>query len=154
LKVTLAWYELYMAATVGVKRQLEALKDARPDRHGYEGNGWNVHVEGAAGELAAAKALDRFWSGSINTFKSDGDVGAIQIRTRSKAYYELIVRSDDADNDRFVLVTGTAPHYNVVGWITGRDAKRDEWLQTYGNRPAAYFVPQRELHDLEALRRS
>lgn len=141
-----------MAAMVGVKRQLEALKDGRPDRHGYEGDGWAVHVEGAAGEQAAAKAMNRFWSGSINTYQLGGDVGEIQIRTRSKGYYELIVREQDDDNAAFVLVTGAAPTYQVVGWIFGRDAKRAEWSKTHGDRPAAYFVPHAALQDLALLR--
>lgn len=151
MQIKLQWYEVFMAATVGIKRQVEALKEKRPDRHGFTGLGWDVHVEGAVGELATAKALNRFWSGSINTFKDGGDVGTIQVRTRSKDYYDLIVRQDDADDDCFVLVVGTAPNYNVVGWIRGRDAKQEQWSKTHGDRPAAYFVPQANLRDLIEL---
>jgi len=154
MRIRLAWYEVFMAATVGIKRQVEALKEQRPDRHGFKGLGWDVHVEGAVGELAAAKAMNRFWSGSINTFKDGGDVGTIQVRTRSKEHYELIVRQDDADEDCFVLVVGTAPNYDVKGWILGRDAKQEQWSQTHGNRPAAFFVPQLELRDIAELGRA
>lgn len=133
-----------MAAGVGLERQLRALTDKRPDRHGFvpkEEAGWCLHIEGACGEAAVAKALNRFWDGSVDSFKSGGDVGGIQVRTRSRHDYELIVRADDRDTDVFVLVTGRAPTFRVVGYILGRDAKRPEFLQRHGNRPGAYFVP-------------
>ncbi len=142
MKILLAQHEIEMAAQVGLRRQLEALQRNLPDRHGYNGrDGWTVHIEGAAGELAVAKTLGRFWNGSVNTFHNGGDVGKIQVRTRSKDDYDLIVREDDRDGDYFVLVTGCIPSFEVRGWILGTDAKRPEWLQTHGGREAAYFVP-------------
>lgn len=146
MRVTLEWFEVMLAATVGVRRQLEALRRGRPDCHGFDGaTGWQVHIEGACGEMAFAKATGRYWSGSVNTFKIGGDVGAIQVRTRSREDYDLIVRDDDRDEDIFVLVIGQAPTYRVVGWIRGMDGKRACWRQRYGNRPVAYFIPQHAL---------
>jgi hypothetical protein len=111
-----------------------------------------MHIEGACGEAAVAKALNVFWSGTVNTFKRGGDIGSkIQVRTRSKSYYELIVRQDDRDDDIFILVTGKAPSFDVVGWTLGKDAKKEQWIQTHGNREAAWFVPQKELLDINTL---
>lgn len=143
--MTLTPYELHLAASVGVRRQIEAMSAGRPDRHGHSGAGWNLHLEGACGELAVAKALGRYWDGSVNTFKKGGDVGAVQVRTRSKHEYELIVRQGDRDSDVFVLVTGVAPSYRVRGWLRGGDAKRPEWEKTHGDRPPAWFVPHAAL---------
>lgn len=144
--VTLDDFELLQAAQVGIRRHIEAVTSGRPDRHGFDGStGWQIHCEGACGELALAKAMNKHWSGSVNTFSSGGDVGRVQVRTRSKHDYELLVRDKDSDDDKFVLVTGTAPTYHIHGWIAGVDAKRVEWRQTHGNRPGAYFVPQSEL---------
>lgn len=153
VNVTLQWFEVYQAGMVGVKRQLAALKDGRPDQHGADSdNGWTLHVEGAAGEMAFAKALGAYWSGSVNTFK-DADIGTdIQVRWRSKAYYDLIVRPSDSDDDIFALVLGAIPNLSVVGWIRGADAKQERWLRTYGGRPPAWFVPQDELHSICDLR--
>lgn len=142
---------MLLAGQVGIRRQMEALKRGLPDRHGFTGLGWDIHVEGACGELAVAKALGRYWNGSVNTFKVGGDVGAMQVRTRSRSHYELLIRPDDKDQDVFVLVTGTSPKFKVVGWIKGKDAKRVEWLQTHGGRPPAYFVPQKSLGNIEDL---
>lgn len=154
IEVTLTWSEMSQAANVGVRRQIEALRAEKKDSYGFDGNtGWQIHIEGALGELAFCKAIDRYWGGTINTYKIGGDVGSnIQIRTRSKLDYDLIVRNSDRDDDIFVLVTGQAPRYNVVGWITGKEAKRNEWRRTYGGRPPAFFVPQKELRAIDELK--
>ena len=99
--------------------------------------------------MAAAKALGRYWTMPVNTFKDGGDVGELQIRTRPRHYNELIVRPGDRDTDTFILVTGRSPQFRVHGYITGGQAKRRCWLHDYGGRPPAYFVPQSALRPLE-----
>ncbi len=149
IAVSLEWHEVMLAAGVGMRRHASALREGRPDRHGFDGDGWGSHVEGACGELAVAKLLNLYWNGSVDTFKDVGDVGTLQVRTRSRHDYELIVRRDDRGSDRFVLVTGKAPRFIVHGYMTAGEAQaHPEWLQTYGARPPAFFVPQSELHDL------
>lgn len=144
--------ELLQAAITGVVRQAKALAANRPDANGFDGNnGWQIHIEGACGEMAVAKHLNRYWSASIDQFKSGGDVGRLQVRTRSKHEYDLIVRADDRDEDVFVLVTGQAPKYSIHGWISGREAKMPEFAKNYGGRPSAFFVPKDRLWGLELL---
>lgn len=148
VEVTLTAYELEMAAIQGMRRQIEAVQKGLGHIAGYEGIGWDIHIEGAAGELAFAKSINRYWSGSVNTFKTGGDVGSVQVRTRSKHSYELLVRDQDRDDDLFVLVTGVSPNFKVWGYITGREAKQGQWRQTHGGRPPAYFVPHAALTPL------
>jgi hypothetical protein len=150
IEVRLTPGEMEYAANVGAKRHIEALAKGRPDKHGFEGEGWSVHIEGACGELAFAKALNKHWGGSVNTFKGGGDVGSVQVRTRSKSHYGLLVREDDDDNAAFVLVVGKEGRYRVVGWTWGGDAKRKQWRKKHGGRPAAYFVPQSALTPINA----
>ncbi len=150
MKITLSWYELWIAGSIGLKRHIEALQKGLADKHGFNGDGWGAHVEGAAGEMAAAKAMNRYYSGSINTFR-EGDVGKLQVRTRSKDGYELIVRQNDRDDDYFVLVVGKCPEFTVVGWIRAREAKNPQWLREHGGREAAYFVPQGMLEPIETI---
>lgn len=144
-----------MAAGVGVRRQIEAFRAGRQDQHGAtsaevggRGRGWHLHIEGAAGEMAVAKALNRHWSASVNTFKVGGDVGRVQVRTRSRHDYELIVRPEERDTDAFILVTGIAPAFRVHGWCYGREAKREEWRQNHGGHGAAFFVPASALRTI------
>ena len=148
--ITLSWHEAAMASHVGWMRQVKALASGRPDKHGFEGAGWSEHCEGACGELALARSLNIYWDGSVDTFKAP-DVGPVQVRTRSRHNYELLVRDADSDDEVFVLITGLCPAYRIHGWLSGREAKQTEFLQTYGNRPAAYFVPQSHLNLMKDL---
>lgn len=152
--VTLTPTEMARAAKVGTKRYLEALRLRKRDSFGAKVEyAWALHILGAAGELAAANAMGREWDAPINTFKEGGDVGDIQVRTRSKAEYSLIVRPGDRDHDVFVLVRAVKPpHFDVVGWMLGKDAKQRKWSQNYGNRAPAYFPPDgalKQISDLE-----
>jgi hypothetical protein len=100
--------------------------------------------------MAFAKAAGIYWDAAFDTF-SKPDVGSFQVRTRSRSDYELLVRQCDADDERFVLVTGTMPEFSVRGWILGADAKQERWLRTHGGRPPAYFVPHSELQPIEKI---
>lgn len=154
--VKLEWFEVAAAVTVGVQRHLASLRRGSRDAHGWTGrDGWGDHIEGACGERAAAKAMGLYWDGSVNVFERSDLVGrdgvGIQVKTRSKDEWDLIVRPGDSDAQRFVLVTGTVPTYRVWGWILGRDAKRSQWAVDYGNRPTAYFVPKDALRPVGAM---
>lgn len=151
-RVILSWPECAMASDVGRMRQLAAVKDGRADSHGFDGDGWSEHIEGACGECATAKHLNVYWDGSVNTFSSP-DVGKYHVRTRSKHNYELIVRPKDGheDEDVFICVTGRCPEYWVRGWIKAKDAKKPEYLNDHGGRPAAYFVPHAALRPMSEL---
>ena len=115
MKVKLTKSEMFFAAMIGVMRNIEALEHDRKDKHGHDGPGWNIQVEGACGEMASAKAQGLYWDGSVNTFKDGDDICGCQVRTRSKSHYELIIRKDDNPQAIFNLVTGLCPNYNVVG---------------------------------------
>jgi hypothetical protein len=144
-KIILTFSELFQAAMVGVMREVASRKQGRRQGNGRDNkNSWSDHIEGAAGEQAFAKALNLYCHGHVNAGHSL-DVGDFQVRTRSKCYYDLIIRSDDADDEKFVLVIGESPNFSIIGWIYGREGKRPEWLKEYGNRPAAWFVPQASL---------
>ena len=151
--VRLSCSELLMSAQVGVLRQALSVGRGLPDKHGISPeDGWRAHIEGACGEFAVAKCLGVPWSGSFDTFRTDGDIlERIEIKTRSDHGYDLLVRDDDDDVRAFVLVTGIAPNYVVRGWLWGREAKQRKWRQAYAGRPTAYFVPQDELRPLGTL---
>lgn len=147
--ITLTLPEAYSACVTGVMRNLRSLMRNTETRIGDAT--WQIHCEGACGEMAVAKALNIHNPLTIDNF-TGADLGtSIQVRTRSKHYYDLLVREGDGDDQAFVLVTGGCPEYRVHGWMWGRDAKRGEWLKEYGGHPPAYFVPQSELRPLSEL---
>lgn len=149
-EVTLTWHECAMAAVVGNLRYLSSIKQGRVGRHGFSGGKWTEHIEGACGEYALAKYLGVHWDGSVDAFDR-ADVGRLEVRTRRRHDWDLIVRLDASDSSPFVLVTGSAPQFRVRGWIRGCDAKREAWLSNHGNYATAYFVPASALRSMSDL---
>ena len=149
--VELSEAEMLQAAIVAVQRNVENIFAGRHHKFGAgSDNGWTMHIEGAAGEMAFAKWADRYWSGSLGNLKAD-DVGSVQVRTTSGHNNRLILHAEDPDDRRFVLLTGLAPRFIIRGWIWGRDAKQEKyWKDPAGGRPA-FFVPQ---DDLRSMRRA
>ena len=150
LVVQLSAYEVRMAAAIGVERQLESISRGLKDAAGLRDSaGWSEHISGCLGELAVCKALGWHWSATVNTFKNGADIrDRIEVRTRSRHSYELIIRPDDAPNKFYVLVTGRASEFWVRGWILGAQARRDEWWHGHGGRDHAWFVPHSALNPM------
>lgn len=152
MNVRLEWFEVSRAALVGVSRNVEAMRKGCQETLKKSTDEWSAHILGACGECAFAKATNRYWNGSVNTFKAGGDVGDnIQIRTRSKHNYDLIVRDNDKDGDVFVLVTGGPHEFTIHGWIPAAEAKQEKFRADYGGYGAAYFVPQSALRPIDPL---
>ena len=153
--IRLGYSELVIGAVVGILRHIEAVVRGRPDRHGFEGDGWGAHIEGALAEMAAAKAINAYWDAPLNTFNSPsrGDVGPYEVRRRSRQDYEVLIRPGDADSKVHIAVFGCAPRFRIAGWLFGYEAKKDEWLQGHADRDPAWFMPQCKLRGLDTLPR-
>lgn len=144
MQVDLTMSESTCSAMVGVFRNLASIfKGSRSSAPADKL--WQVHIEGALGEAAVAKALNTYNPLTVNTFKG-ADIGhKIQVRTRSQHGYDLIVRTDDSDDEVYVLVTGSCPSYIIQGWCYGHEAKQPEHLANHGGRGEAWFVPASKL---------
>jgi hypothetical protein len=135
-------YELMLGAHVGMMRRVRSVELGCKDHHGIPGKTWEYDLLGAIGEMAIAKLTDRFWEGTVNTFKNQGDVGEWEVRTTESHTNKLIVRPEDPDDSIFWFVsTESITIYRVHGWILGSDAKQKVWEKSPNNRPAAFFVP-------------
>lgn len=143
--VALTPTEIMQGALIGVMRQVQNLKAGLKDAHGAGlDSGWQLHIEGAMGEMALAKYLNCYYGGTGKMRASD--VCKFDVRTSSKHFYNLIVHEKDPDDRVFWLLTGCNGVYVVRGWIKGCDAKNgDYWKDPAGGRPA-YFVPQNRLN--------
>lgn len=111
---------------------------------------------GALAERSAAKALDLYWPGLINTFKKPDLSHNIEVRLIGVDHYGLRVRDSDDDSRRIVGVIipkgKEREPYRIPGWIPAKDAKRSEWkMNPYDGRPM-YCVPQEYLRHLNELR--
>jgi hypothetical protein len=129
----------------------------RPPRYGApEGEGsFELHWIGCVGEKATAIYTGLYWDGSIGNLGAV-DVGSrvqgVQVRTRLKAYYELMLHEDDADTLPFVLVLiHKLPVVILRGWVLGREGKQDRfWMEYVKDRPA-FFVPHKTMRPMVDL---
>lgn len=85
------------------------------------------------------------------------DVGGYQVRSTNLVDGKLILRPDreekkgDSKEDIYIFVTGAAPTFEIVGWITGEDGMQSRWLDSPGFRPSAFFIPQSALNPMDTL---
>jgi hypothetical protein len=151
--VKLTFDEFFHAALVGVTRQIDNLRNRRVNRYGAtDDEAWRLHIEGAAGEMAVAKYIGKFWSGNLGNLRA-ADVGDhLQVRTRAGGYTSLILHPSDPDDDIFVLVMGRAPSFCLQGWLRGGQGKHQSyWRDPAGGRPA-FFVPLDVLEPIATLK--
>lgn len=149
--IRLTLFEILEAASKGVMRQVQNLEKRRRQANNHDpGRDWQDHINGALGECAVAKWLGIYWTGNLGNLQA-ADVGPFEVRTRSRAGYDLILHESDPDDRAFVLVTGLNGEYVIRGWILARDGKKREyWKDPAGGRPA-FFVPQAQLMDPDDL---
>ena len=152
IEVSLTWSQVLLAANLGSLRQIEAIFSDMKDAPGVDpDNGWSLHIEGVAGEIAFAIATNTFFPFSINAGK-DPDVGRVQVRTRSEHNNELPFRPKDDPKWPYVFVTGKIPNFRVWGWMYGYEIVKPEWKKDLGNRSApAYYAPRAALRPLSEL---
>jgi hypothetical protein len=113
-----------------------------------------IHEEfiGACGELAVAKAAGVFFLPSVNTFHRVPDcLGDCEVRSTDLSDGSLIVRDNDSDDRKFVLAIVADDTVRLVGWLTGAEAKKQEWLRDPDGRRPAWFVPQSSLRPIEEV---
>lgn len=151
MEIELEWYEYALAAETGKLRRLTAIRRSSANSHGAENLSWTEDIEGAAAEMAVAKALGIYWSGGIDTFKNP-DLGRnFQVRWTPSHSNNLIVREGDLDTDAYILATGTTPKFVVRGYLYGYEAKNKDWERSPNGRPPAYFIPPNHLRPISEL---
>jgi len=145
IRVTLTWSEYHLAVYCGALRILESAKMKAKDHKVERGDPVDNDVQAAAAEMAAGKALNQYWGAGVNTFRQP-DIGRnIEVRRTPYPNGKLRVAPKDRDDRPFVLVRGTVPDFEVVGWIYGRDAKQECWKGNPHNDGDVYLVPQEAL---------
>jgi hypothetical protein len=112
-----------------------------------------IHLLGAAGEVAVASYLglkEHLFKESEAKRGSD-DLPGIDVKTRSKHKYDLIVQRNENPEKKFVLVTIEEQKTLIHGWCWGREAMQEQyWADPARGRPA-YFVCKEALHSIDTL---
>lgn len=145
--------DLAWARWLGLKRHDEAIAQGLQDKHGAKGKeSRTLHCVGAAGEVAYARYSGLPAPTSVNTFKVPDFPGGVQVKTRRRWDYELLVRDNALDWHRYVLATFLeAPVVTLRGWMPASDARRPAWRKAHGGREPAFFPPTSALLPMAAL---
>lgn len=153
--VRLTWAEVAIAARIGEARTIRNRAKGNGHRHGKApGADWSTDIEAACAEVAAAKAIGVYLPiATVAAEDRDGDLGyGLHVRHSHRADGRLIVHRDDQDCGLFILVTGSAPAFEVPGFIEAATAKREDWWQDpSGEDRPAYFVPRDALIPIAGL---
>lgn len=153
MRVTLNYSEMIQAGQIGVCRQAANVAKGLKDRYGASPeDGWSLHITGALGEVAVAKAYNLFWHGTLGQYGATDVGGLVEVRTCLKPSHSLILHPDDADERPFVLVHVAAPVCTILGWTLGKRGKDQRFWRDPGTGRPAFFVPRDALFQPESLK--
>lgn len=161
--VTLRNFECYLGAMVGVTRNITSM--FKKQKHwpplGDRTWAWINHIEGAGAECSVGKHADCFWDGSFGTFTDKPDVGPYHVKWIRKRWVDGEARDDGRlrvplrkppdELDIFILVRGSMPNYELVGWIRAGEVMKPENIDNPNNRGEEYFITQDKLYDMDKL---
>jgi hypothetical protein len=126
---------------------------------GRNGGAWkgskalDIHLLGAAGEVAVASYLGikGHLFKETQAKRGSDDLPGIDVKTRSKLHYDLIVQKNEDPNKKFVLVTIENQQTFLHGWCYGYEAMKEAyWSDPAKGRPA-YFMAKKHLRPMESL---
>lgn len=117
-----------------------------------------MHRLGCVGEIVAAYYLgfeDYLFIDKVPIKNSRDLPQNIEVKTRKKHGYDLLIQLNDDPSKLFLLVTydRTVDPFlaKIVGWTYGKDVMRRELIKEFIKGRPCYAVPQRELKDLATL---
>lgn len=154
-KVVLSFSEFYSAVDAAKLRMaasaVKNLNHASTYKRNYIER-LQEEVIGCCGEMAVAKALDKWFVPSIDTFHTRPDCfDSIEVRSTPRADGRLIVRDNDANDRVFILAIVNAPDITLAGWMLGGECKYDKYLYNPNDYRPAWFVPQKDLKTMDSL---
>lgn len=107
------------------------------------------HKIGAAGEMAVASFLglkDHLFKDQHPSRDSCDLPYNIDVKTRARHDYDLIVQFDDRPEKIYWLVTIQHKEIRIQGWIPREECLKDEYIKDPAGGRRAYFVPQEKLY--------
>lgn len=109
-------------------------------------------VVGCLAELAMGKFIDRYFIPEVGTFHTKPDcLHDIEVRATAWEDGSLIIRDNDADDRRYVFCVVSGKSVEIMGWLYGYEAKKNEYIRNPNAYRASWFVPQAKLRAVETL---
>lgn len=153
--VRLTWAEMAVAYQVAGQRRIMNMKTKIPPKHGAPTGekGELLDLVSCRGEMAVAKYLNLYWSGTVGDYGAVDVGGKVEVRTGTKRGHRLILHKTDLDHLPFVLALHTEPPaIELIGWVYAREGKQEEyWSDPAKEGRWAYFVPQDVLRPMSEL---
>lgn len=149
--------ERRLAMEEGMRRQsVNEAKGLRGRNNGprFGAKALEVHLLGAAGEMAVASymGLKQHLYKETEARRGSDDLPGIDVKTRSKHQYDLIVQKNEDARKKFVLVTIESQKTFLHGWCYGEEAMEEKyWADPARGRPA-FFVPKTVLRSMDSLK--
>jgi hypothetical protein len=144
---------VWLPIRVGVRRQVNAIYNARRDRYGgEEGDAWGKHIGGAIAECEVAHYLGLAWNAEANQPGVADVAPFVEVRSTALRDGCLILHQADSDNARFILVVGEIPNLEIAGFVRKGDIAdigRYRRVRGWNGQRSAYFVPQSELRPMD-----
>lgn len=114
-----------------------------------------LHQLGCIGEVAVAEFLgvQEHLFTAKKAIRGSADLpGNIEVKTRSKHNYDLLIQFSDDPDKIFVLVTHEGGDITQIwGWIRGCDAMKKEWVREFVRGRRCYAVPQTALNPVSTI---
>ena len=113
------------------------------------------HELGAGGEMAVATYLGlvgHLYKDLTPTRGSADLPPNIDVKTRARHYYDLLVQLDDCPKKTFVLVTVENKEVLMHGWIHGEEAMKKEYVKEYVKGRPCYSIPKEKLSPMLSLK--
>ena len=153
--VTLKPYQVLIASQVAIMRRTSNMvKNVKPKHGASNADGsWEMDILSCHAEMAAALYLNLYWDGAVNDFLARDVGGIVDVRSRTKEHYQLILHKSDPDETPFILAwtKANSSEVHLNGWIYAHEGKKNKfWADPAGGRPA-YFIPKDELHPMPEL---
>jgi len=151
-KVTLEPGEIMVARCVAAERKRVNERSGVFNRQRSDEPAEDVELTGVAGELAYCKAFN-YWpdltthprSGGHDLITRDGKT--LDVKTSAHLNANLYVTPDkhDKGTDRYALVTGAIPNFNVVGYAEAKEVFVEDNLADTGHG-MSFSLSQEQLH--------
>lgn len=123
--VSITAEEYLWATQCAAMRWRDSLRDRRVDSVNPKSwdDAFRIHQTGAMAEIAVGKCLGLYPNLHVNEFKGMASdlPGGISVKWSRSG--RLRVRPKDPDHEKIILVTGSPPDLEIVGWIEAREAK-------------------------------
>lgn len=150
--------EKALAIAEGERRQDTNAKQGKLGRNNGPALGddaLRMHILGAGGEMAVASflGLKNFVFQETEATRGSCDLPFnIDVKTRSRHYYDLICLLDESEDKTLVLVTIQNQEIRLHGWLHAHQAKQKQWKKEYVPGRPCYFVPKDNLRSMEELK--